>query len=409
MTFDSRTKLSSVVSRSVFEYLERTTEPVPGGTRWATCRESDSPTYRAGLYSGAAGISFFLSDYARLEQSDTAKNLAFLALQWSSSQAREIEVMDLGAGQAGVGLAWLRYYEATDAAQGLDQARRLGEMLLGRHPGVAFEHDSTGDVIGTDLFRGLAGQGLFLLRLWDITQDGRILEFLADGLNWLSRSAIRNDLGCYWPIYLRKSGREPPESGFLTGFCHGLAGVGYFLAMFYERSRLQIAGDLLMEIHETLTFHETQDDGMIAWKRWIEYPDPAPCQWCHGTAGIGQFYVKAAEVFVHPELWQLAVLAGESTYAWGDFRSSPIQCHGLAGNAELFLELHRLTGDDVWMDRAFDFAEGILDYRVSTADGEAWQGDEPGLFSPDFYCGASGIGHFFLRLSNANSVRMPIA
>ncbi|HIG57248.1 MAG TPA: hypothetical protein EYG11_21730 [Candidatus Latescibacteria bacterium] len=34
------------------------------------------------------------------------------------------------------------------------------------------------------------------------------------------------------------------------------------------------------------------------------------------------------------------------------FRQSPIQCHGLAGNAELFLELYQRTQESLWLERA---------------------------------------------------------
>ena len=41
-----------------------------------------------------------------------------------------------------------------------------------------------------------------------------------------------------------------------------------------------------------------------------------------------------------------------SPFAYGDVRRNPSQCHGLAGNGELFVELYRLTGDARWRHRA---------------------------------------------------------
>ena len=38
-----------------------------------------------------------------------------------------------------------------------------------------------------------------------------------------------------------------------------------------------------------------------------------------------------------------------------------------------------------------------------------WSADEKGLFSPDFMCGATGTGHFFLRLWKPQELRMPIS
>lgn len=393
---------------SVYEFIERTAEPTAEGVRWKSYVGVNDARYAVGAYSGAAGISFFLSDYFRTTHVGKARELSNASLEWCSCSARNIQVIDLGAGWSGIGMAWLKYYEATGAATALDRATKIAEKLLEDPPGTAYEHDLSGDVLATDFFRGLAGQGVFLLRLWDITKEDRILEFLEKGVKWLARSATRSDLGCYWPIYIRESGREPPESGMFTGFCHGIAGIGYFLAMLFERSKYENARQLIEEILDTLGRHELKDRHGIAWKRWIEHPDLAPCQWCHGTAGIGLFYAKAFEVLGEIELLDKAKLAAQSTFQHADFRSSPIQCHGLAGNAELFLELHRITEDPRWLACASDFGMRILEYRIPTSEGDVWQGDEPGLHTPDFFCGASGVGHFFLRLANPFTLRMPL-
>jgi lantibiotic modifying enzyme len=136
--------------------------------------------------------------------------------------------------------------------------------------------------------------------------------------------------------------------------------------------------------------------------------EKAECQWCHGSAGIGLFYTKAYEVMGEESCLKTAKAAGENTFAYGDFRNSPIQCHGLSGNAELFIELYRLTQDNLWLERAHDFATRIFSYRITSPEGDAWQIDEPGLYSPDFLCGAAGIGHFYLRLGASDQLRMPL-
>jgi hypothetical protein len=89
-------------------------------------------------------------------------------------------------------------------------------------------------------------------------------------------------------------------------------------------------------------------------------------------------------------------------------RRNPVQCHGLAGNAELFLELYRATGKPLWLDRAHDFAQRMFAYRSATPEGDVWQADDPGYASPDFMFGAAGTGHFFLRLWRPNQVTRPL-
>jgi hypothetical protein len=103
-----------------------------------------------------------------------------------------------------------------------------------------------------------------------------------------------------------------------------------------------------------------------------------------------------------------AAAAGESTWGHRGDLDGPGQCHGLAGSAGLFLELARVTGAAVWQERAEALARQALTARVATPAGDVWPIDEPGLYSPDFMCGAAGVGHFFLRLAAPAPVRMPL-
>jgi hypothetical protein len=45
---------------------------------------------------------------------------------------------------------------------------------------------------------------------------------------------------------------------------------------------------------------------------------------------------------------------------------------------------------------------------VTTPAGDAWPIDVPERYSPDFMCGAAGVGHFFLRLVAPEPARMPL-
>jgi hypothetical protein len=52
-------------------------------------------------------------------------------------------------------------------------------------------------------------------------------------------------------------------------------------------------------------------------------------------------------------VWKLAVMHIRTEHLRKfAFAPDPSQCHGLAGTAEFFLELHRLTRSPVWRDRA---------------------------------------------------------
>jgi hypothetical protein len=134
-------------------------------------------------------------------------------------------------------------------------------------------------------------------------------------------------------------------------------------------------------------------------------------QWCYGAAGVGLYFVKAHELLGAagaPGALATALAAGEATDRCGDVRRNAVQCHGLAGNAELFLGLFRVTRDGRWRERAHHFARLAFAYRRETPQGEVRQADDPGFSPPDFLFGASGTGHFFLRPWRPDEVTRPL-
>ena len=104
----------------------------------------------------------------------------------------------------------------------------------------------------------------------------------------------------------------------------------------------------------------------------------------------------------------VALQAGEATYQYGDFRANPTFCTGLAGGGELLVELYKITREDIWLERAQEFAQNALAYR-SIIDGQSyWPTDAADCFSADFTYGASGIGYFFLRAANPLKFETPL-
>jgi hypothetical protein len=131
------------------------------------------------------------------------------------------------------------------------------------------------------------------------------------------------------------------------------------------------------------------------------------CQWCRGAAGVGLCLASCYEVLGEPRYLTAAEAAGETTSRYGDVRANPSLCHGLGGNAALFLALHRATRRSRWLERAHAFAARALTYRAATPAGDVWQADAPDATSPDLTCGAAGVGHFLLHLLEPERVRLP--
>jgi hypothetical protein len=219
----------------------------------------------------------------------------------------------------------------------------------------------------------------------------------------------RDALGCRWPAAVGLADPRRDFSRSFHGLGHGTAGTGYFLLRLVEATGEAQWRDLAREAADALAAHARARTGAGSnWPRFADEEALSRCQWCHGALGVGLFYAKAYEVIGDPAYLRTAEAAGECTFACGDVRRNPSQRHGLAGNVELFVELHRLTGAPRWRERAHDFARRALAYRTAGPEGDAWQGDEPGVASPAFMDGAAGTGHFFLRLLDPAGVAMPL-
>jgi lantibiotic modifying enzyme len=393
-------------AHSVYRYVARTAEPVPDGVRWQTLDWHNRPHYSTAVFDGVAGIVLFLADYHRLTGDGPARDLALGGLRWCSSPERPADPADdwhrhsLVRGEAGVGMAWLRLAAATGAGDLLAPAAAVGERLLRQAPGPV-----------TDWQDGATGEGVFLLRLAEATGDARFLGGAVARGEWLARVAIRDERGQYWPWQV-----DDPQfaSWYGLSFIPGAAGIGHFLLSLAAATGEGRWGALAWEAGQTLLRQAVPDRGGLNWPDTLDglaNGEALRCQWCYGAPGVGLFFVKAHEVLGPvgaPKALATALAAGETTYRYGDVRRNAVQCHGLAGNGELFLELYRTTRERRWRERAHDFARLAFAYRRETPQGEVWQADDPGYDSPDFLYGASGTGHFFLRLWHPDEVSRPL-
>ncbi|KAI3466131.1 hypothetical protein Pfo_022794 [Paulownia fortunei] len=125
--------------------------------------------------------------------------------------------------------------------------------------------------------------------------------------------------------------------------------------------------------------------------------------WCHGAPGVALTLVKAAKVFGSEELLQAAIDAGEVVWNRGLLKRVGI-CHGISGNAYVFLLLYQLTGKSEFLYRAKAFACFLHD-RAQTliSEGIMHGGDRPySLFE-----GIGGMAYLFLEMTEPSQARFP--
>jgi lantibiotic modifying enzyme len=292
----------------------------------------------------------------------------------------------LYVGEAGIGTALLRAGQVLGDEELIAAAAERGRRV------AALPYSSP------DLLNGTAGRLRFHLFLWDATGAP---EHLRDAITCGERllaAATRNDDGVCWTIpsgYLDLSGKS------CLGYAHGAAGIADALLDLFEATGddrfLASARDagrwLLPQALPAL------DDGS-----GLDWPDLHGAAlngtfWCRGAAGVGRFFLHAADLDILPEAAETAARAARAV-ARGSRWTSATQCHGLAGSIEFLLDVYQATADRAYLIEARSLAR-ILEAFATERDGLlVWPSESPHVYSPDYMVGYAGVGVCLLRLAD---------
>lgn len=381
-------------AHSIFSFIQRTAEEAPTGIRWRTINYENHPHYSYNLFNGSGGISLFLTEYYQQTQAATALDLAIGCCRWCMfTDHKQSFSRGLLTGKTGIAMAALDLWRLVQEAEYLDYCRENARILMTEDPGPV-----------TDLMGGAASNGLFLIRLWEATQQREFVEGAVRCAHWIEENLVRDDRGCHC--------LTRPDGGFgrlpFTGVAHGISGVAHFFLLLHKATGDDTWAALAREILATLVHHALPDRGGLNWSPLLGEQVLDRCQWSHGSPGIGLVFLLAYELLQDPACYEIALKCGTTTFAYGDFRHNITQCIGLSGCGELFIELYRVSKDESWLQHALAFAEMAFAYREQLPEGDAWPTDAPGLYSADYMYGASGLGHYFLRLWKPGEIRMPL-
>ncbi|MCF3102042.1 class IV lanthionine synthetase LanL [Streptomyces roseoverticillatus] len=250
-----------------------------------------------------------------------------------------------------------------------------------------------------DICHGLAGAGTAQLHLWHTTGDPRFAERASQCADGVLRRTMEAEGGVDWPPGPPHR-RELAGSAFY-GFAHGVAGlVAFLLAAGRDLDRPELVDIAIGGGHALCAVAERRGDIAV----WPKGPGRTERQgldfWCNGASGIGTALVRLWEATRDPLFREYAERAARAVHR-DRWRVGTGACHGVAGNAQLLVDLADMTGDATYRTRAAEAAYCLYARAAALRDGRLVVPDDTlREFCVSYQVGLAGALDLLLRLKH---------
>ena len=323
----------------------------------------------------------------------------------------------LYGGSAGVGLFYLRLYQATKNEEYLEEAKSAAKEIIETDEGVSFyERTLNSKASGSKLvhvknmpgwaagyYNGPTGGGYFIIKLYELTQNDEYKNYAVKVADDLLSAAKKSDEGIYWSEQNDLCG----DAGFVT-----------YLADIYkltgDKKYLEAAvsfGNFL------LSKGKSAPNGGKYWNvvdlTIIDFPkDVFWVNNAHGTSGVGWIFAILYKISKDEKFLEAAREAAKyiEGIAVGDENAVLVPyldslergpstefyylstCHGPAGTSLLFHLLYKITGEKEYLDWVLRLSRGII------------KAGAPEIFSRGYWqsqalcCGTPGLLEHFVSV-----------
>lgn len=361
------------------------------------------------LYSGTAGIAMFLARLAAVTQDERQRLAAVSALRHAIDRTRQGH-WRIGA-YSGLGGVLHAAIAVAEACRSDEAATPMIRSLI--------ENLSTSRPSDTelDVLDGRAGAVRSLLHAVErrLDHDGLALQTAVRFGHDIISLAERRDGKWSWET------TKSPATGHLLGYSHGTSGIACALDELFRVTgdpEFHLAADGAWR-YETSWFDDSE-------RNWPDFrvdgaaaPAGGPrserfsCAWCHGAPGTALALARhiAFDPGSRPELEPLLAASLETTIVSVTPRPRDTKgvsfclCHGIAGNADVLMQIARLAGRTDPDPAVLSAAHIGVDRHHEAGN---WPCGVPdGDETPGLLLGLAGIGHFYLRLHDA-SVPSPL-
>ena len=390
------------------KWINGTAISSPDGLTWPADPQ-DLQSVNATLYAGNPGVVlFYLELYASTGDKGHLKKACAGADRLIAGLAKE-KTMGLYEGAAGIGFA----LEGTYKASAQEKYRRAFLRCLdlirqsARKAGQGLEWEGT-----TDIISGGAGIGLFLLYSSSELADNSLLDLACKAGDRLIELGKPENGGLKWAM-------DEKFPRLMPNFSHGTAGIAYFLATLYEKTKQEAYLDAaLAGAKYLLSIAKTDGDACLIFHNEPDGKDLYYLGWCHGPVGTARLFYRLSKATGKASWLDWVKRSANGIMESGipekqtpGFWNNAGICCGLAGGGGFFFSLYETNRDRKYLD----FCERITDKLLTTAsaDGtglkwiQAEHRTRPELLvaQTGLMQGAAGIGLFLLHYDAFESGR----
>jgi tRNA A-37 threonylcarbamoyl transferase component Bud32 len=256
------------------------------------------------------------------------------------------------------------------------------------------------DWSGPDVTHGLAGLGLTLVQLLHVSGDERLIGAIDSVSDTLLRRAEHDEHGISW--------RTPDTAPSVfagqryLGFAHGTAGIGRFLLDAAHVTGNADAEKAAADVCRTLLDAAQISSECATWASEPGESGPLLPNWCHGSAGVATFFLDAGRRLPGFDLVEPLDRAARAMLA-AKWHSGTAYCHGLAGNADVLLDISDAQPGD-YRRWAADLLRVMWAARTTDPQGPGL-GDSRDRITADFNIGYGGGLSTLLRLRHGGPRR----
>lgn len=419
---------TSQLQRNIYlEYAEKTAnwlmaqavETFPGVYRWPLYEESYRQ-YQVGIDAGTTGVGLFFLEMYNVTNNEEYREYAEGTGDYLRGRTFGYGRVDWLNGAAGVGYYLIELWKVMGNDLYIDKANEIGNWLIEQsyqaNGGYFWVNYIDTSVIYTGYGHGAAGIGDFFARLFDATKDPRYLDYARGAATWLFSHMWEPEPGQYcWP-------RLIDDTTPNTTWCGGSVGIIQFLLKLYDSTNDSTYLDYAIGGTDWLVA-QAVSAGEGTYK-WSHGPDSQAYSfaYCHGTPSVvnvlyemhyrtGNFqyleYARGGAKWIQQEAEEITA----HTFRWPHYEGYSHDTGLLTGTAGIgnsFALYYSFDPDASYLE----YARGAAIWLMSEAEYNSFEQARWFNYVDDYsenygakrhhtgwYYGASGVGLFFLRLS----------